>query len=219
MARAEKIDGDLETFDPSAKLPNVGSSASDRRLLVIMIAYFCVLEVVATIFQRRSGLAPWIDGGPIEHFTSSVLWIMSFVCTWHAAALLGRTPRAWLWFGASAAAGILSIDEYFAFHERTSRVVGDDDHLKVAQLVIAGGALLFMNRIERWSPIVKKTIAAGYAIHILYILCDLGDGDLMKIPFFTVKQLRWIEEYLEMSSLAGYTMGIVLLRAEDARRS
>lgn len=219
MARSEKIDGGRENVDPSAKLPNVGSNASDRRLLVIMIAYFCVLEVVATIFQRRSGLAPWVDGGPIEHFTSSVLWIMSFVCIWHASALLGRTPRAWLWFLASAAAGILSIDEYFAFHERSSRVVGDDDHIKVAQLLVAGAALLFMNRIERWSPIVKKTIAAGYAIHILYILCDLGDGDLMKIPFFTVTQLRWIEEYLEMSSLAGYTMGIVLLRAEDARRS
>lgn len=219
MARVEEADlGEMKNA-PSANLPHVGSTASDRRLLVMMIAYFGILEVVATIFQRRSGLAPWVDGAPIEHFTSSVLWIMSFVSIWHAAALLERTPRAWLWFGASAAAGILSIDEYFAFHERTSRVVGDDDHLKVAQLVVAGAALLFMNRIERWSPIVKKTIAAGYAIHLLYILCDLGDGDLMKIPFLTVTQLRWIEEYLEMSSLAGYTMGIVLLRTEDARRS
>lgn len=179
--------------------------------LGLLLLYFATYTACSVFFQLRSEVPPWIDGSPIEYFTGGILWMSSLVSLMIAGVLINRSKRAWLWLFVSAGLALLALDELFAFHEKTSQFLGNDDHIKVFQWLLAGSALYLINRLERSPLKARSAFALGYVIHGLYILSDIGDGDYFRIPLISMSQLLWTEEYLELFALTAYCIGLVLL--------
>ena len=119
--------------------------------------------------------------------------------------------RSWLWLAVSAGLALLALDELFALHEQTSRLVGDDDHIKVLQWFLAGGVIYLIDRFERSSSRTRIAFVIGYILHGFYVLSDIGDGDYFRISYASMSQLRWAEEYLELFALTAYCVVFIFL--------
>ena len=183
----------------------------------LLLLYFAAYIVSAAFFQLRSATPPWIDGSPIEYFTGGLLWMSSLIGLLMAEILLGETRRSWFWLAVSAGLALLAIDEIFGLHEKTTRLVGDDDYVKVLQWIFAGGAIYCMNRFELSSLRTKISFVNGYIMHGLYILTDIGDGDYFSISFVSLSQLKTTEEYLELLTLTAYCIGFIFLYTNALR--
>lgn len=203
--------------------PTVKESAQDQRVpptahdaqgeggssLPLLLALFLGCYIAAaTFFQTRSSsLSPWVDGAPIEYFTGSLLWLLSVICLVTASRYPLLRLRFLGWMLASAGLGALALDEIFALHEISGDLGGDDDYFKVGSWAAAAVALLMACRSERPSRLHMGAIALGYLFHSMYILVELGDGDLFQITFASKTVLLWAEEYLELFFLSCYFFG------------
>ena len=104
------------------------------------------------------------------------------------------------------------MDEIFAYHEHTEQLLGDDDYIKIALVLMAGGALYFLCRLEAAPSLVVRILLSGYLVQILWILDDMGDGDFYRLPL-PIHVLWWAEEILELLSMAIYLLGFQALLA------
>lgn len=177
-----------------------------------LYVYFLVFVVCAIFFQARSSVPPWKDGSPIEYFISSVLWMLSLTCLLIAMENLNAKGKTLFWLAASAALAVLAMDEIFAYHEHTEQLLGDDDYFKIALVLMAGGVLYFISRLEATPWPVARVLLAGYLVQVLWILDDMGDGDFFRLPF-PIHVLWWAEEFLELLSMTIYLLGFQALYA------
>jgi len=182
-----------------------------------LYVYILVFIFCAVFFQARSSVPPWKDGSRIEYFTPSLLWMLSLTCLLIAMENLSVKGRALFWLAASAALAVLAMDEIFAYHEHTEQLLGDDDDFKIALVVMAGGVLYFICRMEAAPWPVARILLAGYLVQVLWILDDMGDGDFFRLPF-PIHVLWWAEEFLELLSMATYLLGFQALYAHIRAR-
>jgi len=185
----------------------------ENRQRLLLVGYLVCFVSCAVVLQFLSGKHPSIEGTPIDNFTSALLWMTSLVCLLIAGLRLEQRPRALMWLFLCAVFAFLAIDEMYAFHERSEHVIGDDDHVKLLQWVLTGGALAVIGRVEQVAQSVRRTLFIGYVIHGIYLLVDLGDGGYFTIPYIGLKQLQWLEELLEISAMSFYFAGFLFLLA------
>ncbi len=175
---------------------------------LLLGAFLLCLIGAAIVFQARSDMPPSAERSPIEYFTAALLWQLSLI------ALLAAVRHRFLglgflgWMLASAALGGLAIDEIFAFHERTSAVAGNDDYAKVVLWLGSGVVLALMARFERLPQPYAAALVLGYLLQSAYILVELGDGDVFRLPGLSEMTLAWAEELLELLFLAAYAFGL-----------
>ena len=181
------------------------------RQRLLLVGYLGCFVACAIVLQFLSGKHPNVEGSPIDNFTSALLWMTSLVCLLMAGLRLEQRPRAFMWLFLCAVFAFLAIDEMYAFHERSEHVLGDDDHVKLLQWVLAGVALAVIGRVEQVTPPVRRTLVIGFVIHGVYLLTDLGDGGYFRIPYVSLYWLQWLEELLEISAMSFYLAGFLLL--------
>jgi hypothetical protein len=63
--------------------------------------------------------------------------------------------------------------------------------------------------VERPTKDVVIVFVTGLLFHSLYILVDIGDGDIFSLPF-SMDTLIWAEEIFETLSLQAYLAGFLL---------
>ncbi len=189
----------------------------------LWVPYFAVYIFCAIFFQVRSGLDPWDEASPIEDFTRPLLWLLSVLSLLIADCYRLNHWRSWAWLLGSAAIALMALDETFQFHERSEQFTGDDDHMKFAEWVLAGIGVYIIHLISVPCKYARRALVIGFVFHTCYILVDVGDGDYYRLPFGTITELRWVEEYLELVALLSYSLGILSLhlatRARPAQHS
>lgn len=193
--------------------PGAELSAQRPIRTLFWVPYFAVYFFCALFFQLRSGLEPWNELSPIEDFTRPLLWLASMMCLLIADCYRLRHWRSWLWLAAAIALAFMALDESFQFHERleSKRIGSDDDHMKAAQWVIALIGVGIIHLIAVPSAAARRAILFGFFFHTCYILADVGDGNYFRLPFGTISQLRWAEEFLELAALICYSLGLMAL--------
>ncbi len=65
--------------------------------------------------------------------------------------------------------------------------------------------------MEEPSLTARRAIFTGYLFHSLYIVVELGDGEFFRIPFLSIRLLKWSEEFFELFFLASYLLAFVLI--------
>jgi hypothetical protein len=187
-----------------------------RITLLLFILFFVVFNFAAIALQIESGESPNTSGTVVDKFNGGVLWMASMVALLTAALRYPDYPRFFLWLAISAGAGALSIDEVFEKHEWTATIVGDDDYVKVAMMVMALTGLILLYRLER--PRVKVTglFLLGFVFHCCYLATDLGDGDFFQLPF-EMSTLHWAEELFEMLANQFYFSALVVFFISQAQ--
>jgi hypothetical protein len=176
-----------------------------------LLPYFACYCLTAAVTQAFSEIPPWEEGAPMDFFTAGLLWMLSLIGLLMADSVQTKGVRSTLWLAASAGLALLALDELFGFHEQTSKIVGNDDHIKVLQWFAAGGAMYLINRFEVSSFRIKTALVTGFIVHGFYILVDVGDGDYFTMPLISVLQLKWMEEYFELFALTAYCVGLLCL--------
>lgn len=179
------------------------------RLHPLLAMFLISYMACAAFFQSRGTVPMWSDMAPIEFFTSSLLWVLSFVCLLTSTKHEWFTGRFLFWAVSSAGLALLAMDERFAQHERTAELVGDDDYFKIAAWIAAGVALYVVCRLERPRRSLMIILGVGYALHLMYLLVDLGDGEIFRIPYFETTTLRRSEEVFELLFLSSYLFAFV----------
>jgi hypothetical protein len=183
----------------------------------VMIVLFLVAFVgSATIFQIYDELPPWRDRSAIDMMNGGMIWMLSALALVMAILRAEQPGKAGIWLLGCAALGLVAIDELMGLHER-ARHIRDDDDPKIAMAVGAGVALYILVRTEALRGRALRFLMAGFAVHILYLLSDMGDGDFFSIAL-ELDTLRWIEEYLEVTAMCCYFVAFVTIVVE-ARRS
>lgn len=191
-------------------------ASPDRRHFVIPAIFALVFVVVAFAVQMTSPVPPWNDAAPIDFFTAALLWMLSLLSLSMANQRLTDRWRLLLWMACCAGFAALAIDEPMEYHERTRRIVGDDDHIKAAAWVFSGFALWLLSRIERLPRVTTALLATGYCFHTCYITVDVGDGDYFKLPI-DGSSLQWAEECFELFSLTCYMLAFLFLHGIVSR--
>lgn len=180
-----------------------------RILLSLLLLFYVVFLMCAILLQLRSGESPSRPGTVFDIFSGSILWMLSISSILIATLRFNSKPKFLLWLAISAAAGALAIDEIFEFHEKTTRIVGDDDYFKIISWLIAGIGSYILYAVERPTKKIALVFVTGYLFHTLYLVVDMGDGDFFSLPFSTTV-LIWAEEILETLALQGYLAGFLL---------
>ena len=58
---------------------------------------------------------------------------------------------------------------------------------------------------------VTRALSIGYLLRSLYLLLDVGDGDLFRIPLpLSLQVIKAAEEFFELAFLSAYLVGIAL---------
>jgi len=197
-------------INASGDLDGVVANIAEPRTLYIFL-YFAVYILTATCIQMNSSIPPWQDHSPIESFTGTLLWMSSFTSLLIAATLQTKNWKSWFWFALSAILAFVAIDEIFALHEHTVQAVHDDDHLKAIQWTVTAGGIYVIHRIGASSLKARIAFLIGYIMNAFYVTVDFGDGDYFTMPFATLNQLQWAEEFLELFALTAYFIGFLSL--------
>jgi hypothetical protein len=198
--------------DTFGEMETVGANNGHPRTYLLLLYFGCYI-LCGTYIQVHSDKPPWFDGSPLESFTGTLLWLSSFTSLLIADALRSNRWKSWLWLVISAGLAFVALDEIFVFHEQTLYYVGDDDHVKVLQWLVAGGGVYFIHRVGVSSFKARISFVTGYILHTFYVTSDVGDGDYFRIPFASITQLAWAEEYFELFSLTAYFLGFLFLYA------
>lgn len=184
-------------------------------LFPLLALFFGVFLVCAGLLQIRSGL-PAGRSGALDQFNAALLWASSIVTLLIAAESLRPRWRLLFWLGLSAGFGALAIDEVYEFHEATASSAGDDDYIKVLAWGFTGVAVYAICRISRPAKAVVTALASGFAFTTLWLLADLGDGDVFTIAI-PLANLWWLEEYFELLAAQFYLTAFLLLYRDLAR--
>jgi len=187
-----------------------------RILLSLLLLFYVVYLICAVLLQIRSDEPPNTPGSVFDILTGSVLWVISITALVLASLRFNSKSTFLLWLVISAAAGALAIDEVFEFHEKTRNVVGDDDYIKMVFWLLTGIGSYILYRVERPAKKIVLVFLAGYLIHTLYLLADLGDGEFFTLPL-SLDVLHWVEEILEMLFLQTYLTGFLLYYTSIAK--
>ncbi len=203
-----------ETHEPSLN----DGSRQPWLIVLLVLAFLAAYLVCATIFQVRSGRPPSSERAPIEFFSRSLLWMLSLSSLLIANKGASSRWKLLFWLGACVALAALAIDERFEFHELTGRPPSrggldwfDDDYFKAFSWPVTAVVLFLIFRLERPTRWAKGGILVGYLFHGLWVLAELGDGDLFKLPLVSRDTVRWGEEFFELGFLASYLFGFLLI--------
>lgn len=178
--------------------------------LTWLLIYFACYFVCSLVVQLDPDAEPpWKDGSPIEYFTGSLLWASSILSLLIAECRHGGGRKIWL--AISAGFAVLAMDEMFLLHEHSVKLVGNDDHWKLAQWIVTAAGLLWLVRRESASQETRWAWLLGYLVHTVYVAIDFGDGDYYTITFASAETLGWMEEYLELTALSCYFSGLLYL--------
>jgi hypothetical protein len=182
----------------------------NRNVFFIGLAlFYAVFLICAGLLQLRSGLPPEKGGGATDQFNGALIWTTSVV------ALLIACVRPWpawkllFWLAVSAGFAAFAIDEVFEFHEQTRYHVGDDDYSKIAMWAVACFGVFLIYRVARPAREATAALIIAVGFTTLWLLVDLGDGDFFTIPI-PLRNLFWIEEYIEMLASMFYLTALLL---------
>ena len=181
------------------------------RRLWLSLLFILALMASAVVVQTASGTDPWAPAAPIDFFTASILWLLSFSALQIANLRWSQPKKMAFWLMACAGLAVHAIDEMMEFHEITRHVVGDDDHIKVVTWLAAGAALFALSKVEQLPSIAKWGLVIGYFFHCMYMLVEAGDGDYFLLPM-PMEVIRTSEEYFELITLACYWYAFVDLQ-------
>ncbi len=185
--------------------------------LALPMAYVGALVTTALVVQSQSTVPAWTAGAPVEYFTSALLWMLSLICVVLAGRNLTRVFTALFWLAGSAGLAALAVDEVMEFHERSSQVIGNDEPFKLAAWAGAGVVLYIIGTRHTQSRPARVMLLAGYVLQTLWLLADLGDGDLFRVRGMTIRNLRYTEEVLELLFLGPFLVGFTCLMEADVR--
>jgi hypothetical protein len=181
----------------------------DRKLLFAMLAALLLAFLVsAGVLQWMSGLPPQRSGGVVDQFNGLIFWAASITALMIATARVQPLWKLFFWLLVCAGLAALAIDEVFEFHEQTQFQVGDDDFIKFVFWIIACAGVYLIYRLIAPSRAAMTALTVGLAFTTLWLISDLGDGDLFTLPI-PLQTLQWIEEYMEMLATASYLTGLL----------
>ena len=185
----------------------------------ILLSFISCFILVTLFFQIRSNVPPWFNNSPIEYFTGSLLWILSFICLLASLKNTKSNKKMIFWLLGSVVLACLAIDEIFEFHERSEKHdLFNDDYIKVIGWVVAAFVIRFLIREEKPIPLSKGALFLGYFFQTVYILVELGDGEFFTLPFAIIS-LKWSEELSELLFLSSYFVGFTLIYTRnDSKR-
>jgi hypothetical protein len=186
-----------------------------KLMLVFLACFFGVFNISALFIQYLSGEAINAHGTIVDVFNGSVLWMASMISLLIAVKRYPNTKRVLLWLVVSAAVGFLAIDEIFEIHEQTKYIIGEDDYVKFAMLLVALAAMVVLYQTERPSKQVVQLICAGLLFHVCYLTVDFGDGDFFVLPI-ALNNLYWAEEAFEMLGVQTYFAGLLVFYTTQA---
>ena len=181
-----------------------------RAVGYVLGSFLVLLTCFAVFLQVRSGESPGASGSVIDVFNAGLLWMVSILAVVMASVRTHQRAAFLAWVAASAAAAGLAIDEVFEYHERTVRVVGDDDWSKILMLGGAVVAVAVLWRLESLPRGAKISLLCGIALQTAYLVTDLGDGEFFQLPI-AEPVLKWVEEILELLAMQAYLVAIVLI--------
>jgi hypothetical protein len=185
-------------------------SAITSRPGVLLACFLTAYAAAAVAFQSISKIPPWVDGAPVDILTGSMIWMTCLIALMMSFLTSGQVLSSLIWLAGSAALGIVALDELFGMHEHASKIRDDDDP-KILMALGAGVALSILVRVEKIRGAPLALLITGFAIHCLYLLSDLGDGDFFDITFGNPDGLRILEEVLEFSAMSAYLSAFVLV--------
>jgi hypothetical protein len=186
-----------------------------KLMLVFLACFFGVFNISALFIQYLTGDAINAHGGTVDIFNGSVLWMASMISLLIAVKRYPDTKRVRLWLVVSAAVGFLAIDEIFEIHEQTKYIIGEDDYVKFAMLLVALAAMVVLYQTERPSKQVVQLFCGGLLFHVCYLTVDFGDGDFFILPI-ALNTLRWMEEAFEMLGVQTYFAGLLVFYTTQA---
>jgi hypothetical protein len=186
-----------------------------KLMLVFLACFFGVFNISALFIQYLSGEAINAHGTIVDVFNGSVLWMASMISLLIAVKRYPDTKRVRLWLVVSAAVGFLAIDEIFEIHEQTKYIIGEDDYVKFAMLLVTLAAMVVLYQTERPSKQVVQLFCGGLLFHVCYLTVDFGDGDFFILPI-ALNTLRWMEEAFEMLGVQTYFAGLLVFYTTQA---
>lgn len=179
-------------------------------LSVIILGFFAAYLAATIVFQAISKIPPWVDGSPVDIMTGSMIWTCCIIALMMAILTHHQAWLSMIWLGGSAALGLVALDELFAMHEHAAKIRDDDDP-KIVMALIAGVGLYVLVKAQQVTGRPLYLLIAGFVVHCLYLLSDLGDGDFFDVTLGNPDALRVIEECLEFTAMSFYLAAFVLI--------
>jgi hypothetical protein len=185
-------------------------TAITSRPWLLLLGFLMSYAAATVAFQWISKIPPWVDGAPVEVMNGAMIWMTSMIALIMAYLTSSRPLASFVWLLGSAALGVVALDEFFGMHEHAAKIRDDDDP-KILMTLGAGIALAILIRVQKIRGTPLLLLAAGFVLHCLYLLSDLGDGDFFDITFGNPDGLRIAEEVLEFSAMGFYLSAFVLI--------
>jgi hypothetical protein len=174
--------------------------------------FLAVYVACALLFQLGGATPSWGPSSSLEAFSAGLLGMLAALCL-----VLMRRAAGWhrlFWLVSCLALALLGLDEFFELHESTALGRGGNaEALKVALWIGAAGALFLVLRFERPTRAARLAMCAGYGLHTLYLVAELGDGGAYRLPIGE-GGLRVAEDLLELAMLTAYLFAFGSLESE-----
>ncbi len=176
-----------------------------------ILLYLLAFVLCAFAFQSVSDVPAFQDGSALEVFVAGVLWMSSLVCLLVVERRRTAGFRRAVWLSATAGFFLMAIDETFMLHELVAEATeqSTNDHMQVVQLGVAGASLYLLDRIERLPHSARMAFVIGFALHLAYIVTEVGDGDYFQMPWVEDYYPVWVlGEYFEFLAVTVYFLGL-----------
>lgn len=191
----------------------IGLAATYRKAMTpgfLILAFFLAYALAGITFQYISKIPPWFDGSPVDILTGSMIWMTCIIALLMASLTADNFWKSLMWLAGSAALGVVALDELFGMHEHAAKFRDDDDP-KIIMAIGAGVALSILAKVQELRSTPLYLLIAGFVIHCLYLLSDLGDGDFFDVTMGNPDRLRVVEECLEFSAMGCYLAAFILI--------
>lgn len=176
----------------------------------VLLACFLACYAAATVaFQSISKIPSWVDGSPVDIMNGSMIWMTCLAALMMSFVRSGKPLLSLIWLAGAGALGIVALDELFGMHEHASKIRDDDDP-KILMALGAGVALSILVYVEKIRRAPLALLIIGFALHCIYLMTDLGDGDFFDITFGNSDRLRVTEELFEFAAMNAYLSAFVL---------
>ena len=185
-------------------------------LLGLLLLFLTGYLTSAVVLQAVGTRSPGSPGSQMEFFTACLLLMLSFLTLLVAESQWPSRFGALLWLSGSAVLAVLGLDERLEIHERAGQAaMGNDDSIKILLWLCTAVVLVFIaRRYARRRSAVTRALSIGYVLHSMYLLLDVGDGDLFRIPLpLSLQVIKAAEEFFELAFLSAYLVGIALIYA------
>ncbi len=175
-----------------------------------------LLSAAAILIQHYSIVPFWRANSPLGISTVTVLILGALACSiiaWCERRL--RFPLL-AWSSGSVGMLALAIGEATGSFIRVGQFWDDDYRYKLPFWIAAGIGVYIARRSGGMSRHAFRLLRIGFVLQGISNLLDMGDGDLFKLPFLSLRALDFATEISELVFAQIYVAGLVAALVANA---